>query len=227
VRATHKQEALSSVESVATISIFLPSILMPRTFRPLLAEAVGTFLLALAVGSSGHTSVPTPLVAGLTLMTLVYIFGPVSGAHMNPAVTMGLYSIGSIKAKDALLYIASQLVGATIALNILRAWSGLPAPDATIVPGSIGEILGALVLAFGVTTVVQGKVPAMATGLAIGGSLFTGVLAAGAMSAGVLNPAVALGVGALAGGSVSWLVYLVMPLVGGVLGAQFAKYLQQ
>lgn len=200
---------------------------MSRDIRPLLAEAVGTCLLALAVGSSGHTSVPTPLVAGLTLMTLVYVFGPVSGAHVNPAVTLGLYIAGAVKRTDAFFYILSQAVGGLTALYLLGTWSGLPVPDAVIMPGSIGELLGALVLAFGVTTVVRGKVLPTATGLAVGGSLFTGVLVAASMSAGVLNPAVALGVGAIGGGMNSWIVFVVMPLVGGVLGAQLAKYLQK
>jgi len=200
---------------------------MTRAIRPLLAEGIGAFLLALAVGSSGHTTVATPLVAGLTLMTLVYVFGPVSGAHVNPAVTMGLLSIGAIKMHDALWYVLSQMIGGLVAFIALSAWSGLPTPDAAVMPGSLGEALGALVLAFGVTTVVRGKVAGMATGLAVGGSLFVGVLVASAMSPGILNPAVALGVGALSGGLTSIGVFLLMPLLGGVLGAQLARYMQK
>jgi glycerol uptake facilitator-like aquaporin len=198
-----------------------------NTMRPLLAEAVGTSLLVLAVGSSGHTDVPTPLVAGLTLMTLVYIFGPVSGAHVNPAVTLGLYSVGAVKMQDMLKYIVAQLVGAAVALWMLQSWSGLPSPEAVVVPGSVGEALGALVLVTGVTTAVLTKLSGQVAGLVVGGSLFTGVLVASAMSPGVLNPAVALGVGALSSDPMSWLVYVLMPLVGGLFGAQLAKYLQK
>lgn len=200
---------------------------MSHSLRPLLAEGFGAFLLALAVGSSVHTPVATPLVAAFVLMTLVYILGPVSGAHVNPVVTIGLYSTGAIKMKEALLYIATQMIGGALALGVLSTWSGVPAPTAVLMPGSLGEMLGALVLVFGVTTVVQGKVPAVATGLAVGGSLFTGVLVAASMSAGALNPAVALGVGAITGSLSSMFVFIVMPLVGGVLGAQFAKVLQK
>lgn len=200
---------------------------MSRTIRPFLAEGVGAFLLAIAVGSSVHTSVPTPLVAGFVLMTLVYILGPVSGAHLNPAVTLGLYTTGAIQSKDALFYVVSQIIGGAMALFVLATWSGLPAPDAVMMPGSLGEMLGTLVLAFGVTTVVQGKVPAIASGFAIGGSLFTAILIVASMSPGVLNPAVALGLGALTLSVSSVLVFVVMPLIGGVLGAQFAKYLQK
>lgn len=200
---------------------------MKTDVRLPLAEGIGAFLLALAVGSSGHTSVPTPLVAGLTLMTLVYVLGPVSGAHVNPAVTIGLYSTGVMKRDQALWYVVAQMLGGLLAFATLSIWSGLPSPDAMAMPGSLGEAIGALVLAFGVTTVVRGKVAGMATGLAVGGSLFVGVLAASSMSAGVLNPAVALGVGALSGGVTSLWVYLIMPIVGGLLGAQLAKYLQK
>lgn len=200
---------------------------MKRDVRPLLAEGIGAFLLALAVGSSGHTSVPTALVAGVTLMTLVYVFGPISGAHVNPAVTLGVWSTGAMKGQQAAWYMVSQMIGGLVAFLVLSAWSGLPSPDAFVMPGSIGEVLGALILAYGVTTVVQGKVGSMATGLAVGGSLFVGALAASSMSPGILNPAVALGVGALSGGASGLWVYLLMPLVGGVLGAQLAKFLQK
>lgn len=200
---------------------------MSLTIRPLLAEAFGAFLLALAVGSSVQTSIATPLVAGLVLMTLVYVLGPLSGAHVNPAVTVGLYSTGAIKLQDALLYILSQMIGGSIALFVLSTWSTPPAPDALIMPGSLGEMLGALVLAFGVTTVVQGKVPAVASGVVVGGSLFSGVLVASSMAGGVLNPAVALGVGAFSWSAKQLLVFGLMPLVGGVIGAQFAKALQK
>lgn len=197
------------------------------SIRPLIAEGCGACVLALAVGSSVHTAVPTPLVAGIVLLTLVYILGPVSGAHLNPAVTLGLLSIGSVPLKQALSYIVAQMLGGLVAYGVLSTWSGLPTLEAVLILSSFGEVLGALILVFGVTTVVQGKVPAVASGFAIGGSLFTGALVVSSLAAGVLNPAVALGIGALSLSVKQLLAFALMPLVGGVLGAQFAKYLQK
>lgn len=200
---------------------------MKIDIRPTLVEGIGAFLLALAVGSSGHTSVATPLVAALTLMTLVYIFGPISGAQLNPAVTIGLFTIGAVDRPHLIRFVLAQMVGGLLAFIMLNMWSGLPSPEAMMMPGSLGEALGAVILAFGVTTVARGKVAGMATGLTVGGSLFVGILAASSVSPGILNPAVALGVGALTGGLTSLWVYLVMPIIGAILGAQLGKYVQK
>ncbi len=198
-----------------------------KKFRPYLSEIIGTFILAAAVGASGQTSVATPLVAGITLLTLVYVLGPVSGAHVNPAVTAGLWSIGAIKTPEAGKYMVSQLIGGLLAYLALSTFSGLPMPEAVLIDGSVGEFLGAAILAMGVAMVVKGKVPDAAAGLAVGFSLFTGVLVATMGSPGVLNPAVALGIGAWQMDIVALVIFVLMPLVGCVAGANLAKILQK
>src|SRR3989344_6634810 len=81
------------------------------------AELLGTFLLALlSLGSS--FPVPTPVVAGLTLGLIVYMFGSVSGAHVNPAVTVGLAVIHKISWNDAAAYIVMQLTGGLLAMMV-------------------------------------------------------------------------------------------------------------
>lgn len=200
---------------------------MTHSSRTFIAECLGTYILASAVGASGHTGIPAPIVAGLTLLTLVYIFGPISGAHVNPAVTLGLLSIKEIKVPDALRYVAAQLLGGLLALFALQSWSGLPIPSSPMWPGSIGELIGALVLVFGVTTVVKGKVPAEAAGAAVGFSLFTGASVAAMASPGVLNPAVALGLGAWTWTPSAIVVFVLMPIVGGIAGAWTARFLQK
>ena len=86
-----------------------------------LAEALGTFTLALVVALSIVTKFPiaTPILAGLVLMLFVYSIGHISGAHINPAVTIGLWSIKKIKTNEALAYIVSQFIGAGIALFLV------------------------------------------------------------------------------------------------------------
>ena len=146
---------------------------------------------------------------------------------MNPAVTAGLLSIGAIKPKNAAGYIVAQLLGGLLAFAALRAWSGLPAPSVTMMPASVGELLGAAILAMGVATVVLKKVSADASGFAVGFSLFTGASVASMASPGVVNPAVALGIGAWNQSAPAIVVFILMPLIGGVIGAKVAKYLQK
>ena len=103
----------------------------PRT-RRLTAEAVGTFWLVLAgCGSavlgarlpdgSGIGLLGVALAFGLTVLTMAYAFGHVSGGHFNPAVTVGLWAGGRFPARDVLPYVGVQLVGAVLAAAALLA----------------------------------------------------------------------------------------------------------
>lgn len=182
-----------------------------------LAEAIGTFVLALAVGLSLAKGfpVPTPVVAGLTLAMGVYTLGGISGAHFNPAVTLALWSIKKISSVEGLFYIVAQLAGAGLAI-LGRAI--LVDPDSIVtaqntVHAAATEALGAFLLVWGVSAVVHGKVHQAAAGLTIGSSLLLGILLASVGSNGVLNPAVALGIGSLN------LAYVLGPITGAVVAA--------
>lgn len=186
-----------------------------KNSKAYVAEFLGTFLLAFLVRSSFDVAaVPTPVVAGLTLGFLVYALGAVSGAHVNPAVTVGLASIGKISWKNAGGYVVSQLLGGVLALLIGDALllSSVGPVDITLFQ-YIGEAIGAAILVLGVSSVVFGKAPQMASGLTIGTSLALGALSASPHSGGVLNPAVAIAVGAWS------LPYAIGPLVGGIIAA--------
>ena len=186
------------------------------------AEFIGTFVLALTVGVTlaGKFPVPTPVMAGLVLGVFVYTIGGISGAHINPAITLGLLSVRKISVKDAALYLVAQFFGGGFAMATSRAM--LERPPLTVtdsVAVGASEALGAFLLAFGVAAVVYGKAPAAASGLTIGGSLLVGISVA-AGSNGVLNPAVALGIGSFS------LTYAVAPIVGAVIAMQLYKSLQ-
>lgn len=191
--------------------------------RQLAAEALGTFLLAASVGLSivQGGPLPTPAVAGLTLLVLVYVLGPVSGCQLNPAVTLGLWSIRRAGALQAAQYIVAQAVGAVAAIALLSALTGaMPRLDAGVQAGVwIAEAAGAFVLTLGVCAVALGKVADAAAGLTIGGALLVGVLGASVASNGVLNPAVAVGIGSVSP------AYLLAPLIGGVAAAQLHRWL--
>jgi len=182
-----------------------------------IAELLGTFLLALLVHLSLKSGfpVPTPIVAGLALGLIVYMLGSISGAHVNPAVTMGLAVIRKISWNDAALYIAMQLMGGFLAMIVGNALTGSPLSlvAGTAVNIGIAEAMGAAILVLGVASVVYGKTPKDASGLTIGTALTLGALTASTISNGVVNPAVALGIGSLS------LPYVAGPLIGGVVAA--------
>ena len=186
-------------------------------YRAAAAEFIGTFMLAFLVylSLSFQLPVPTPVIAGLVLGTFVYTIGNISGAHLNPAVTLGLLSVGKVKVNDALGYLVAQCLAGFAAsqagMYITGGGTGLFGADSTFVV--ISEALGAFILIFGISGVVHGRVPKDAAGLTIGASLTLGILAASGGSYGVLNPAVALGVGALS------FSYLLAPIGGALVGA--------
>lgn len=192
------------------------------SFPALLVEFIGTFLLAFGVGVSiaeHGFAIPTILVAGLILGTIVYTVGPISGAHINPAVTISLFTVGKIELWQAIFYIIVQLIGGYCALLLLAALvgpTGLTPVDS--LRSAIGEAIGAFVLIWGVCSVVFKKVEVAASGLTIGSSLSIGIIIALSGSYGVLNPAVALGIGTLS------LVYVFAPIVGGICAAQLYRW---
>ena len=190
--------------------------------RKYVVEMIATFFLTLAVSISLTIGTPlaTPVVAALTVGIFVYTIGPISGAHLNPAVTIALATVGKIKINEAFAYVVSQVVGAFLAMLILPTYIAesvnLLAFDT--VPVGLAEAFGAFLLVFGICGVVYGKVDDDASGLVIGGSLLAGLMVAGGVSNGVLNPAVALGIGSISA------VYLIAPILGGVIGAWTYKW---
>ena len=101
-----------------------------------LTELIGTFLLtfiggaAIINGDSGLIGIA--LAHGLTVALVICSLGHISGAHINPAVTIGFLITGKIEAKDALIYILSQLIGAMLAAYSLKVF----------VPGAMEASLG-------------------------------------------------------------------------------------
>lgn len=195
---------------------FLTHFIMFPT-RLCVAECLGAFTLTLLVGLSIAFQMPlaTPVIAALTVGAFVYTIGPISGAHINPAVTIALLSVKKISPINAVYYIVSQLIGGGLALLLLSfLW------DARIDPRVLDsfhvvalEAMGAFLLLFGISSVVHGKVKDSASGLVIGVSLLLGILVASNGANGILNPAVALGIRSFS------LAYVAGPILGAILGA--------
>jgi len=188
-----------------------------------IAELLGTFTLALVVGLSLKVAFPvsTPILAGLVLLLFVYTIGHISGAHINPAVTIGAWSIGKISVSEAVMYIISQVIGAGLALMLVSSTVGLATVPVVMSWTVLGaELLGTFFFTFGIASVIYGKTPTDASGVVVGGSLLLGITIAAMLgSNGMLNPAVAFGVA-----SFNW-AYLFGPIIGSVLGMQAYKHL--
>lgn len=195
---------------------------MPH-IRLYVAELLGTFLLTLAVSLSivVPSVIPTAAIAGLTLMILVYVLGPVSGAHVNPAVTLGLWCIGKMKTSGAIGYIVAQVIGAVLVGPFLTLFQIVPVNAGGLddLASGIGEALGAGILVAGVCSVVYGKTSSGASGVTVGGSLFLGATIASSVGNGIVNPAVAIGLQSIT------LTYLLAPFVGALIFAELYRWL--
>lgn len=197
-----------------------------------LAELLGTFFLALAVSISltQGSALATPVVAGLTLGLFVYTIGGVSGAHLNPAVTIALASAKKINWKDAGLYVVFQLVGGFLAMLVSEGLSGIEVGmmdipvEMNLWKAGLVEAIGAFILAFGVSSVVWKKVDDDMSGIVIGSSLLLGIMMAGMLSFGVLNPAVALGLDLM---PMDAYMYFIGPVVGALGGVWAFKGLNK
>lgn len=201
-----------------------------------LTELIGTFFLVFTIGMvvvAGTTA--APIAIGTVLMVMVYMGGHVSGAHYNPAVTIGAHLRGALPAGQVLPYIAAQLFGGWVAAGVVQLLTGdtfAPAPGADF--GAIEALIGEVLVTFALVLVVLNVATAKATegnsyyGLAIGFTVLTGAYSVGPVSGGAFNPAVGIGpiiVDSLAGnggfGNV-W-IYIVGPVLGGLAAVPVFK----
>lgn len=193
-----------------------------RKVAVLAAEFFGTFVLAtavLAMVTKINLAFFPAVAAGLVLMVMVLVIGGVSGAHINPAVTISLWSQRKIQTAEAAAYVAVQLLGGLAAWAVAQ-WL-LDTKLNAAVSGEIdwrvltAEAIGTFIFTAGIAAAVSQKLDGAKQALAIGFSLAIGIMVASLGSAGLLNPAVAV---ALHSYSLS---YIVGPVVGGVLGMAF------
>jgi aquaporin Z len=218
-------------------------------WRAPVAEILGTFFLCFAgigailsstsVVGGGGGLVAIALAHGLALSVAVNAFGGVSGAHFNPAVTIGMLATRRISSTSAAIYIASQLVGATLAAMICclvfpsgavdEANLGIPLPAAWVTPGVLLTV--EFVLTFLLVTAVFGTAvdPRGAAvkigGFGIGLTVTFDILAAGAVTGASMNPARSFGP-ALVHGMWDWhLFYWIAPIAGGVAAALLYHHL--
>jgi len=198
----------------------------PSLARRLTAEALGTALLLAAVVGSGIMAdklttdaalalLGNTLPTGAILVVLILVFGPISGAHFNPAITLGLWSARRIKTLPALLYIVAQFAGAVCAYYLYTYFVNTHLTNSGKFESRVlvAEALGTFVFAMGWAAVVYQKLQGSRAAFAIGSALTVGMLMASVGSASMLNPAVAWGTHVWV-----WGTYALGPVLGAVIG---------
>lgn len=200
--------------------------------KKLLAEAIGTFALvfagttAIVVNEStgAVTNVGIALTFGLIVFAMISALGDISGAHLNPAVTLGFWFARKIGGRSALLYVASQCVGAVLAS--VTVWALFPIHGnlgATLPAGSsfqsfVVEFILTAGLMFVILNVSTGaKESGLLAGLAVGGVIALEALFAGPVSGASMNPARSLAPALVGWNFAALWLYLLAPPLGALL----------
>ncbi|MFZ1218577.1 MAG: aquaporin [Chthoniobacterales bacterium] len=206
----------------------------PGLFKKSFAEAIGAFALVFAgtgsivVNETSHgaiTHVGVALTFGLIVLVMIYTLGDISGAHLNPAVTISFWLSRRLPGREVLPYVASQCAGALAASGFMR----LLFPDnrllgATLPAGSelqslILETLLTAMLMFvilGVSTGAREK--GITAGIVIGAVIALEAMFAGPITGASMNPARSLGPAAVSGHFANLWLYLAGPVLGAALG---------
>src|SRR5690349_17448250 len=200
------------------------------------AEALAAFVLVFAGCGAVVTNasydgtlgtVGVALTFGLVIMVMVYATGHLSGAHINPAVTLAFTLTRHFPAREAVAYVVAQCVGAVLAaLALLAVWPSQPAALGATVP-SVGlgsalvyeSILTALLMFVIMAVATDTRAVGASAAIAIGGTIGLDALFGGLVTGASMNPARSLGPALVSGELHDLWLYLVAPPVGAALGA--------
>ncbi len=221
-----------------------------------LAEAISTFalvffgplsvILAASVfgeGLSIEAIIMISLGHGAAIALMVYAFGHISGAHINPAVTIPMMITKRIGIKDGIAYIVFQIIGAVVATGTLVAlfpeigkpvfWGAHGGPSALLGGSVMSGLIVEIILTFFLVTVifmtaVHKKAPKSVYGATIGGMIFLLHLVGVPLTGASMNPARSLSPTLFSGDTGLWEVqwlYWVGPIVGGIIAGLIMNYL--
>lgn len=200
----------------------------------LFAEFLGTFFLVLTISmvvvQAADLSIVAPLAIGLTLTALVYAFGPISGAHFNPAVTIGLYLAGRHPKAQVAPYLLAECVGglaaAVLALYLRGEAQEMVSPAAGA--GFVAEAVWTFLLVCVILQITSARNGGNQWfGIVVGTTVAGGAYVMGSVSGAAFNPAVWLGL-AVEGklGWDHWWIYILAPITGCVLAAACQQVLE-
>ncbi|MBT8422718.1 MAG: aquaporin [Gammaproteobacteria bacterium] len=197
------------------------------------AEAIGTCALVLAGtaaivvndlygGVLGHTGIAFAF--GAVVMVMIYAIGDISGAHMNPAVTIAFWVSKRLPAAKVLPYAAAQFVGALAASLLVAVWFpahdtlGATVPSGNLLQSLTVEIVATAILMFVILGVSEGaREKGIMAGVAVGGTVALMALVFGPVSGASMNPARSFGPALVSGEASTLWLYFVGPFIGALL----------
>lgn len=211
--------------------------------KKFIAELIGTFVLVFVGtgsvvfgnGTEGLGHLGIALAFGLSIVAAAYSIGAVSGAHLNPAVSIAMFVNKRMNAKELVCYIAAQVIGAIAASGAIflvdGAENGLGANGFTTVSAAeafLFEVIASFIFILVIMTVTSaskgnGKIAGFVIGLTLTAMILVGLNVTGLS----VNPARSLAPALFVGGEVLsqvW-VFLTAPIVGGILAALVSKHL--
>jgi MIP family channel proteins len=200
------------------------------------AEAIAAFALIFAVGgaaaeeASGHAHLGAPAqaaVSGIAIMAMVYAIGHLSGAHINPAVTIAFSLTRHFPRNEAAAYIVAQLLGAAAAgVVLLAVWPHTPgnlgANSIGISPGPallVETVLSAMLMFVIMAVATDTRAVGAAAAIAIGGVVLLDILVGGGVSGASMNPARSFGPALASGTWDDFWIWVVGPVMGTTIGA--------
>jgi MIP family channel proteins len=208
---------------------------IPAGVAPYLAEFIGTFTLVFAgcgaividrVTRGQITHVGVAISFGLVVAAMIYAIGHISGAHINPAVTLAFALTRHFPPYPLPLYWTAQLAGASVAAGVLRALFGDVAHlGATLPSGGDGQSLVLeIILTFFLMFVIMAvatddRALGQAAALAVGGTVLLDAMFGGPITGASMNPARSFGPAAVSDHWSHFWVYVIGPIAGAVLGA--------
>lgn len=205
------------------------------------AEFIGTFALAFCgtgaivvnehtSGSIGHVGIA--MTFGLVVMAMIFTFGHVSGAHFNPAVTVGFALIKKFPTKSILPYVAFQLLGALLASFVLRLlfpenmMLGATLPSGSIFQSFVFEFIMTFLLMLVIVQVAHGsKEVGTLAGMAIGATVLLEAMFGGPISGASMNPARSIAPALVSGHLEHLWIYILAPFCGSLTAVLTWKYL--
>ncbi len=226
------------MEAATTASARAAADTRPDLARRAAAEGIAAFALVFAgcgavvsnaVYDGALGQVGVALTFGLVVMAMVYATGHLSGAHINPAVTLAFTLTRHFPAREAAAYIAAQAAGAVVAaFALLAVWPDEPALLGATVPAAGVGAGSALVYELVLTAILMFTIMAVATdsravgagaAIAIGGAVGLGALFGGPVTGASMNPARSLGPALAAWEWQDFWIYIVGPIAGAALAA--------
>ena len=206
------------------------------------AEMIGTFGLVFAgtgaivaneASGGAITHVGVALTFGLIVLAMIYTFGDISGAHLNPAVTIGFWAARRLSGRDVFRYIGSQIIGAILASGVLRflfphsTMLGATLPAGSEAQSLCLEFILTFFLMLTILNVSTGaKEKGITAGIAVGAIIALEALFAGPICGASMNPARSLAPALVSGHLEHLWIYIVAPILGGcaaVLGCRCVR----